>query len=205
VSEGNIGLIKAVQRFDPSRGFRFTSYAVWWIRQCILQALADKGRLVRLPVNQVHALRRLQRSMASAEQQVGRPVLPHELAGPGDGPLADVAHLLADGQPLRLDAPLPQGDRTPADVLADPATGPEDQADGQVVAELVHGQLAHLPVRHAEVLARHFGLGGRPAQDLTAIAADLGVSKERVRQIKERGLERMRTHLMPARHELEQR
>lgn len=205
VAEGNIGLVKAAHRFDPTKGFRFISYAVWWIRQALLQALADKGGLVRLPVKRAQERRRLLEALSRAEQQKGRPVLPEEVAQQHGGRAMDVVHLLGERTPLRIDAPSPQGDRPPADVLADPATGPEEQADGQVVAALVRGQLAHLPLRHVEVLARHFGLGGRPAQDLTAIAADLGVSKERVRQIKERGLAQLRTRLGPAQHELEQR
>ena len=205
VAEGNIGLVKAAHRFDPTKGFRFISYAVWWIRQALLQALADKGGLVRLPVKRAQERRRLLEALSRAEQQKGRPVLPEEVAQPDNGRAQDVAHLLVDRQPMLLDAPVPQGQRTLAEALADPASGPEEQADGKVVAALLQVQLAQLPVRHAEVLARHFGMGGRPAQDLTAIAADLGVSKERVRQIKERGLAQLRTRLGPAQHELEQR
>ncbi len=195
ISAGNLGLLTAAERFDGTRGFKFISYAVWWIRQSILQAVADQARTVRLPLNKLSQLREI--SEAARRLGQGREAEPNvdEIADDLDLSMHDVVNTMLSARAVRsLDATFEgEDERNLLDTIADSAQGPPDSL---LDAESVRGQvdriLANLDGREEYVILRYFGLDGDEPLTLDQIDDQLGVTRERIRQIKERALSRLR-------------
>ncbi|MBI3241468.1 MAG: sigma-70 family RNA polymerase sigma factor [Chloroflexi bacterium] len=195
VQEGVLGLIKAADRYDPRRGTRFATFAVWWIRQGIGRAIANLGRSVRLPVNRVHKLSQLRRLAAQMTQQIGdAPSLETLAETAGLSPQA-ASELLQDGQEvISLDVPINPEDRDSLERLVDDtAIDPEAAIVERGLRRILEESLTRLDEREAEILRLRFGLGGGEALPLRAIAADWQMSPEGVRQISERALAHLRT------------
>lgn len=194
INEGNLGLIKAARKFDETRGFRFISYAVWWIRQSILQALAEHSRMVRLPLNQLGAASKIQRAILQLEQEQMTMPTVGEIAAQVGIPEDKVEDSLRTmfSHHVSMDEPLADADNT---VLADLMTSEEITADGQLDRESlqieVERALARLEQREREVVEALFGIGQRE-KTLEEIAFNKGLTRERVRQIKEKALRHLR-------------
>ena len=195
INEGNLGLIKAAKRFDETRGFKFISYAVWWIRQSILQALAEQSRIVRLPLNRVGALNKIGKKFSQLEQEFEREPTASELADKLDMSAAEVSETLKiSGRHLSVDAPFAQGDDNRLlDVLHDPGQlSPDNILMGDSLRIEVQRALTALSSREREVLELFYGLGDNPALSLEEIAERFNLTRERVRQIKEKAIRRLR-------------
>jgi len=195
IGEGNVGLLTAARKFDPDQGVKFISYAVWWIRQAILAALARHGRTVRVPLNRTADLSRIVRTSETLRQELRREPTPEEIAD-AVGLSVDVVQSLAalNTAEVRLDAPLdPEGDRTLIDrFIADDQSDAETQAMDQFLSEEIERALRTLPARDAKVLRLYFGLDGGREHTLEEIGGMLGVTRERVRQLRDRALKRLR-------------
>jgi RNA polymerase primary sigma factor len=195
IGEGNVGLLTAARKFDPDQGVKFISYAVWWIRQAILAALARHGRTVRVPLNRTADLSRIVRTSESLRQELRREPTPEEIAN-AVGLSVDVVQSLAalNTAEVRLDAPLdPDGDRSLIDrFIVDDQSDAEAQAMDQFLSEEIERALRTLPARDAKVLRLYFGLDGGREHTLEEIGAMLGVTRERVRQLRDRALKRLR-------------
>ncbi|MCC7298158.1 MAG: RNA polymerase sigma factor RpoD/SigA [Bacteroidia bacterium] len=195
INEGNMGLIKAAKRFDETRGFKFISYAVWWIRQSILQALADQSRIVRLPLNKVGSLGRITQMAARLEQELEREATPEEIAEALQVPITEVENALrSSGRHLSIDAPLADGeDNTLLGVLDN---NDEPNPDMPLINESLQNEInrviSTLSDKERDVLKYYFGLDGNPAHTLEDISEKVGLTRERVRQIKEKALRRLR-------------
>ena len=195
INEGNIGLIKAAKRFDETRGFKFISYAVWWIRQAILQALAEQSRIVRLPLNRVGTLHKIGKISSSLEQEYGREPSPDEIARELELSTVEVSDTLKiSNSHLSLDAPFSVSeDNSLMDVLEDEFQPAPDEA--LLVESLkveIERALESLNPREAEVVNLYFGLTTEKALTLEEIGARFGLTRERVRQIKEKAIRRLR-------------
>jgi len=195
INEGNIGLIKAAKRFDETRGFKFISYAVWWIRQAILQALAEQSRIVRLPLNRVGTLHKIGKISSSLEQGLGRVPSPNEIAKELDLSEVEVSDTLKiSNSHLSLDAPFSVSeDNSLIDILEDefqPAPD-EELLDFSLKLE-IEKALDTLTPREAEVISLYFGLNHEKALTLEEIGARFSLTRERVRQIKEKAIRRLR-------------
>ncbi len=195
VQEGIFGLLKAADRYDPKRGTRFATFAVWWIRQSIGRAIANLGRSVRLPVNRVHKISQLRRIAAQMAQQIGDEPMLEDLAESAGVTADAAAALLQDGQEvISLDAPLEENDRDAVERMADAAAiDPEGAVSANSLKQIIERSLARLDEREAQILRLRFGLGGGEARPLRAIAAEWQMSPEGVRQISQRALSRLRT------------
>ena len=194
INEGNLGLIKAAEKFDETRGFKFISYADWWIRQSILQALAEQSRIVRLPLNQVGHLNRINRAFSKFEQEYERNPSSDELAEVMDIEPEKVEEMMRmAGKHTSIDAPFAEGEESNMlDVLADAgATVADEQFDKESLAIEVRRTLALLPERERLILSMFYGID-YPEQTLEEIGEKLGLSRERVRQIKEKTLKKLR-------------
>ena len=193
INEGNIGLIKAAWKFDPTRGFKFISYAVWWIRQSILQAIADQSRMVRLPLNQVGVLNKLVRARADFMQENEREPSDRELAELVDITPEKVGEVLrSSGSHLSFDSPFDdEGDGTLLDIISDSSAG---EADASLNRESLRSDLEDvmrvLAPREREILLRAFGIGC-PEKSLEEIGDEFRLTRERVRQIKEKAIRKM--------------
>lgn len=195
INEGNLGLIKAAKRFDETRGFKFISYAVWWIRQSILQALAEQSRIVRLPLNRVGALNKIGKAYSSLEQEYEREPTAQEIAQILDMDASEVAETLKiSGRPVSLDAPLAQGeDNRLLDVLENDTQAPPDSGlMSESLRMEINRALSTLSEREAEVVRLSFGLNGETAQTLEEIGDRFNLTRERVRQIKEKAIRRLK-------------
>ena len=195
INEGNLGLIKAAKRFDETRGFKFISYAVWWIRQSILQALAEQSRIVRLPLNRVGALNKIGKAFSTLEQEFEREPSASELAEELDMSLFEVADTLKiSGRHLSMDAPFQQGeDNRLLDVIQDERTPlPDNELMRESLSKEVERALNTLTEREAEVLRLYFGLGREHSLTLEEIGEKFQLTRERVRQIKEKAIRRLR-------------
>jgi len=195
INEGNLGLIKAAQRFDETRGFKFISYAVWWIRQSILQALAEQSRIVRLPLNQVGTLNKIVKAFSKLEQEFEREPTAEELANILEMTVSEVENSLkVSGRHISVDAPLADGeDSSLLDVLRDDeAAKPDNALIDESLSKEVEYALMVLTTREADVLRYFFGLGGRQPLTLEEIGTNLGLTRERVRQINEKSIRRLR-------------
>ena len=195
INEGNLGLIKAAQRFDETRGFKFISYAVWWIRQSILQALAEQSRIVRLPLNRVGSLNKISKTFSELEQKYEREPSPDELAEVLDVSTSEVVDTLKiSGRHVSMDAPFVQGEENSLlDVLAN--DGDESPDLGLITDSLrkeVQRALHTLTQREADVVTLYFGLNGEHAMTLEEIGEKFNLTRERVRQIKEKAIRRLR-------------
>ncbi len=195
INEGNLGLIKAAKRFDETRGFKFISYAVWWIRQSILQALAEQSRIVRLPLNRVGALNKIGKKFSELEQQYEREPSASELAQELDMTLFEVADTLKiSGRHISVDAPFAQGeDNRLLDVIQDDRQpSPDTTLMSESLRVEVRRALASLSEREAEVIRLYFGLDREHSLTLEEIGEKFNLTRERVRQIKEKAIRRLR-------------
>jgi RNA polymerase primary sigma factor len=195
INEGNLGLIKAAKRFDETRGFKFISYAVWWIRQSILQALAEQSRIVRLPLNRVGALNKIGKKFSELEQSYEREPSASELASELDMTLFEVADTLKiSGRHISVDAPFAQGeDNRLLDVIQDDRQPPPDNTlMNESLKVEVRRALATLSEREAEVIRLYFGLDREHSLTLEEIGEKFNLTRERVRQIKEKAIRRLR-------------
>lgn len=194
INEGNFGLIKAAQKFDETRGFKFISYAVWWIRQSIHQALAEQSRIVRLPLNQVGAITKINKEQSRFEQENQRRASAEELAERLDIPEDKIADsLLASGRHVSMDAPFQEGeDNSLVDVLANDDTPATDAAlNLESLSKEINRALSQLPERESMILKMSFGLGCAE-MTLDEIGEQFGLTRERVRQIKENGIRHLK-------------
>ena len=196
INEGNLGLIRAAHKFDETKGIKFISYAVWWIRQAILQALAEQSRIVRVPLNRAGALHRIGRRSSTLLQELGREPTVEEIATDLDISQEEVERTLAISQShLSLDAPRTPGEdnRLLEDYLPDQyAPGTEDEAYQHALKNTIEEALATLKDREAKILGLYFGLDDQEPMTLEEIGSLLGITRERVRQIKEKALLRLR-------------
>ncbi|MCB2203640.1 RNA polymerase sigma factor RpoD/SigA [bacterium] len=195
INEGNLGLIKAAKRFDETRGFKFISYAVWWIRQSILQALAEQSRIVRLPLNRVGALNKIGKKFSELEQSYEREPSASELAEELDMTLFEVADTLKiSGRHISVDAPFAQGeDNRLLDVIQDDRQpNPDNTLMTESLKVEVRRALATLSEREAEVIRLYFGLDREHSLTLEEIGEKFNLTRERVRQIKEKAIRRLR-------------
>lgn len=195
INEGNLGLIKAAQRFDETRGFKFISYAVWWIRQSILQALAEQSRIVRLPLNRVGSLNKISKTFSELEQKYEREPSPEELAEVLDVTTAEVVDTMKiSGRHVSMDAPFVQGEENSLlDVLEnDSEETPDSGLMNDSLRKEVQRALSTLTQREADVITLYFGLNGEHAMTLEEIGEKFSLTRERVRQIKEKAIRRLR-------------
>ena len=194
INEGNLGLIKAAEKFDETRGFKFISYTVWWIRQSILQALAEQSRIVRLPLNQVGSLNKIQRAIADFEQENQRRPSPQEIADQLDIPIEKVKESYRmSGRSVSMDTPLGDGeDNTLLDVMSDTDSAPTDALlNHESLALELKRALQNLPDRERDIVESCYGIG-REELSLEEIGLRFGLTRERVRQIKEKALRHMK-------------
>src|SRR6202165_1153305 len=201
INEGNLGLIRAAHKFDETKGIKFISYAVWWIRQAILQALAEQSRIVRVPLNRAGTLHRIGKRASSLLQELGREATHAEIAHGMDITEEEVAKTMMISQAhLSLDAPLTPGeDNKLLDYLPDTTNpGPDDEIFEHALTESIESVLATLKEREARILRLYFGLEGQEPMTLEEIGSQLGITRERVRQLKEKALARLR-HVSRAR------
>lgn len=195
INEGNLGLIKAAQRFDETRGFKFISYAVWWIRQSILQALAEQSRIVRLPLNRVGSLNKISKTFSELEQKFEREPSPEELAEVLEVTTNEVVDTMKiSGRHVSMDAPFVQGEENSLlDVLEnDGDEKPDDGLMNDSLRKEVQRALSTLTQREADVITLYFGLNGEHAMTLEEIGEKFNLTRERVRQIKEKAIRRLR-------------
>lgn len=196
ISEGNLGLIKAAKRFDETRGFKFISYAVWWIRQQILQSLAEQARIVRLPLNKVGSINRINKAFAKLEQEHERPPTAIELAELLEMTLEEVKATMANsGKHVSMDAPLNEsaGDATMLDVIKNDDT--PDPLSALITDSLrieIERSLDGLSIREADVVRLYFGLNGNQPHTLEEIGQKFDLTRERARQIKEKAIRRLK-------------
>ncbi len=194
INEGNLGLMKAAQRFDETRGFKFISYAVWWIRQAILQALAEQSRIVRLPVNKIGSINRINRAFARLEQTYEREPSSQEIADMLEMIPEDVKEALkTNGRTVSMDAPISsEEDNTMYDVIpSNDAPSPDKNLINESLAYEIERALCTLSPREAKVLKLYFGLGMKHPYTLEEIGEELSLTRERVRQIKEKAIKRI--------------
>ena len=195
INEGNLGLIKAAKRFDETRGFKFISYAVWWIRQSILQALAEQSRIVRLPLNRVGSLNKISKSFSELEQKFEREPSPEEIAEVLELTTAEVVDTLKiSGRHVSVDAPFVQGEENRLlDVLEnEDEESPDTGLMTDSLRKEVQRALSTLTKREADVISLYFGLNGEHSLTLEEIGEKFNLTRERVRQIKEKAIRRLR-------------
>lgn len=196
INEGNLGLIKAAEKFDETRGFKFISYAVWWIRQSILQALAEQSRIVRLPLNQVGSLNKINKAYSRFEQEYERKPSAEELAEELDIPVEKIAETLKiSGRHVSVDAPFVEGeDNSLIDVMVNEDSPNADRGlINESLSKEIERALATLTDREAEIVRKFFGIG-MPEMTLEEIGEEFGLTRERVRQIKEKAIRRLRNN-----------
>jgi len=195
INEGNMGLIKAAQRFDETRGFKFISYAVWWIRQSILQALAEQSRIVRLPLNKIGSINKINKAYAHLEQELEREPKPLEIAAYLEIPIEEVKESLKNnGRHVSMDAPLLSDEETNMyDVLKnDEGITPETELLYDSLRKEIDRAVSTLTPREADVIRLYFGLGGSHPMTLEEIGEKFDLTRERVRQIKEKAIRRLK-------------
>lgn len=195
INEGNVGLIKAAKRFDETRGFKFISYAVWWIRQSILQALAEQSRIVRLPLNRIGALNRIGKAYSNLKQEFEREPSPEEIATELEMDIGEISDTMKlSGKHISMDAPFASDeDNSLLDVLENvQQPAPDNQLINESLKVEIRNALAALPEREAEVLRLYFGIDVDYAMTLEEIGEKFNLTRERVRQIKEKAIRKLR-------------
>ncbi len=195
INEGNLGLIKAALRFDETRGFKFISYAVWWIRQSILQSLAEQARIVRLPLNKIGAINKINKSFSKLEQQYEREPTADEIATDLDIGQKEVKEFLkSSGRHISMDAPLnSEDDGDMYDVLSsNDAELPDSDLISHSLRMEIERILTTLSPRESDIVRLYFGLSGKHAYSLEEIGEEFGLTRERVRQIKEKAIRRLK-------------
>jgi len=195
INEGNLGLIKAAERFDETRGFKFISYAVWWIRQSILQALAEQARIVRLPLNRIGHIQKANKTFAALEQKYQREPTTFEISQALEMAPTDVKEAIKNtGRYISLDAPLAQDDEgNMYDVLlSEESTSPDKELLTDSLRKEIERALNTLTRREADIIRLYFGLTGKHGHTLEEIGVEFNLTRERVRQIKERAIKRLK-------------
>lgn len=195
INEGNLGLIKAVRRFDETRGFKFISYAVWWIRQSILQALAEQSRIVRLPLNRVGALNKIGKAYTTLKQEFEREPSADEIAEALEMDVSEISNTLKfSGKPVSMDAPFSSSEENSLlDIIEnDQQPSPDNELISESLKQEVKSVLSTLPEREAEVIRLYFGLDGEYSMTLEEIGEKFNLTRERVRQIKEKAIRGLR-------------
>jgi RNA polymerase primary sigma factor len=195
INEGNMGLIKAARRFDETRGFKFISYAVWWIRQSILQALAEQSRVVRLPLNKIGAINKINKTFALLEQQLEREPIPEEISEMIDMSPSDIRESMrSQGRHVSMDAPIGNLDDAGNmyDLMANGTSAPDNDLLMESLRKEIDRSLAGLTPREMDVLKLYFGLNGSHPHSLEEIGEKFELTRERVRQIKEKAVRRLK-------------
>jgi RNA polymerase primary sigma factor len=197
INEGNLGLIKAAQRFDETRGFKFISYAVWWIRQSILQALAEQARIVRLPLNKIGSINRINKAFSELEQRLERPPSADELAELLECSPDEIRQSMThNGKHFSLDAPLIEGDDSSSSMydilLNDSLPSPEIELVNESLRIEINRSLSTLTQREGDVVRLYYGLNGKYPLTLEEIGEQFELTRERVRQIKEKAIRRLK-------------
>lgn len=197
INEGNLGLIKAAQRFDETRGFKFISYAVWWIRQSILQALAEQSRIVRLPLNKIGTINKINKTFSKLEQEFEREPTAGEISDLLEMTEQDVKDSMrTTGRHVSMDAPLSTSDDGSGNLydlmISEDSPSPEHELINDSLRREIERALTTLTMREAEVLRCFFGLDGKAAMTLEEIGEKFDLTRERVRQIKEKGIRRLK-------------
>jgi RNA polymerase primary sigma factor len=194
INEGNLGLIKAAERFDETKGFKFISYAVWWIRQSILQAIAEKGRVVRIPLNQIGTLQKINKANNKFEQENEREPSPEELAASMGVPIDKIRMSIPlSGKPVSFDAPIMEGESSNLlDLIANGnSPDPEALLKSESLQKEINRVLKSMSKREEEIITLSFGLGVAPLT-MEEIGRRLNLTRERVRQVREKALRKMR-------------
>jgi RNA polymerase primary sigma factor len=195
INEGNVGLMKAARRFDETRGFKFISYAVWWIRQSILQALAEQSRIVRLPLNRIGAINKIGKAYSNLKQEFEREPSAEEIAQSLEMDVDEISSTMKIyGKQVSVDAPFFSGDENSLlDVIQnDEMPAPDTELISESLKTEIKSVLAILPDREAEVIKLYFGLDGENPMTLEEIGDKFNLTRERVRQIKEKAIRRLR-------------
>lgn len=194
INEGNLGLVKAAKRFDETRGFKFISYAVWWIRQAILQALAEQSRIVRLPLNKIGSISKINKAYARLEQQQEREPNYEEIAKELDMSITDVENCMkSSGRSISMDAPLKEKDDFSLyNVLeAKESVRPDAQMMNQSLKHEINRALSSLTHKESMVLQMYYGINRKTSSSLSEIGETINLSRERVRQVKQKALRRL--------------
>ena len=195
INEGNLGLVKAAKRFDETRGFKFISYAVWWIRQAILQALAEQSRVVRLPLNKIGSINKIKRTFSYLEQAHERPPSAEEIAKELDLSIAEVEQSIKiSGRHVSMDAPLKEGENSNLyDVLR---SGESPRPDKKLLLQSLNTEINRaldtLSPREADVIKLYYGIGDQQSMTLAEIGLTFDLTRERVRQIREKAIRKLR-------------
>jgi RNA polymerase primary sigma factor len=195
INEGNMGLIKAARRFDETRGFKFISYAVWWIRQCILQALAEQSRVVRLPLNKIGAINKINKTYALLEQQLEREPIAEEISEVIEMSAADIRETLrSQGRHVSMDAPIGnmEDGGSMYDLMTNGGASPDNDLIVESLRKEIDRSLAGLTPREMEVIRLYYGLNGSHSHSLEEIGEKFDLTRERVRQIKEKAVRRLK-------------
>lgn len=195
INEGNMGLIKAARRFDETRGFKFISYAVWWIRQCILQALAEQSRVVRLPLNKIGAINKINKTYALLEQQLEREPIAEEISEVIEMSAADIRETLrSQGRHVSMDAPIGnmEDGGSMYDLMANGGDAPDNDLIIESLRKEIDRTLEGLTPREMEVIRLYYGLNGSYSHSLEEIGEKFDLTRERVRQIKEKAVRRLK-------------
>lgn len=195
INEGNVGLVKAAKRFDETRGFKFISYAVWWIRQAILQALAEQARIVRLPLNKIGSINKINKAFSYLEQAHQRPPSPEEIAKELEMTVSDVKQSLKNsGRHVSMDAPLIDGENSSLYDVLDYGDSP--RPDQALLQSSLHTEITRaldtLSPREADVIKLFYGIGEQPPMTLAEIGLTFDLTRERVRQIREKAIRKLR-------------